>query len=110
MKKVFAVGVFLVGVIGILFVSSVSVVAGEYGCCQLTYGCISGDLIPSGCDGTWHSGWTCYDCGEGYTAKCCPPDQWCEEGECVPEASTLVLFSIGLLSLAGYLGLRRKEK
>ena len=39
----------------------------------------------------------------------CPEDQWCEEGECVPEASTLVLFAVGLLSLVGYLGFRRKE-
>jgi hypothetical protein len=39
----------------------------------------------------------------------CPGDQWCEEGECVPEASTLVLFAVGLLSLVGYLGFRRKE-
>ena len=39
----------------------------------------------------------------------CPPGQWCEEGECVPEASTLVLFATGLLFLAGYIGLKRRK-
>jgi hypothetical protein len=43
--------------------------------------------------------------------KECQEEQWCnEEGECVPEASTLVLFAVGLLSLAGYVVFRRKEE
>ena len=43
--------------------------------------------------------------------KECQEGQWCnEEGECVPEASTLVLFAVGLLSLAGYVVFRRKEE
>ena len=39
----------------------------------------------------------------------CPPGQWCEEGECVPEASTLILFAIGLLFLTGYVRLKRRK-
>lgn len=42
-------------------------------------------------------------------SKCCPEDQWCEEGECVPEASTSVLFAVGLLFLTGYIGLKRRK-
>ncbi len=65
----------------------------EDGCCEWSGPCFEGQ--PSKCSacygGTWHSGW------------------WCEEGECVPEASTLVLFAVGLVSLAGYICLRRKE-
>ncbi len=41
--------------------------------------------------------------------KKCPEGQWCEEGECVPEASTLVLFAVGLLFLTGYIGLKRRK-
>jgi hypothetical protein len=44
-----------------------------------------------------------------HTSKECPEGQWCEEGECVPEASTLVFFAVGLLSLAGYVGLKRRK-
>ena len=66
----------------------------EDGCCEWSGQCFDGNQ-PSKCSacygGSWHSGW------------------WCEEGECVPEASTLVLFATGLLCLTGYLGLRRKE-
>jgi thiol-disulfide isomerase/thioredoxin len=51
------------------------------------------------CDGVWSNGCEC------------PPDMWCDEGECVPEASTLVLVAVGLLCLAGYVRLlRRKTK
>ena len=39
----------------------------------------------------------------------CPEGQWCEEGECVPEASTLVLFAVGLLFLTGYVRLKRRK-
>ena len=49
------------------------------------------------CDGDWSNGCEC------------PPDMWCEEGECVPEASTLVLFAVGLLGLVGYFRLRRNK-
>jgi hypothetical protein len=66
----------------------------EDGCCEWSGQCFDGNQ-PSKCSacygGTWHSGWQC------------------EGGECVPEASTLVLFATGLLFLAGYLGFRRKE-
>ena len=51
----------------------------DFGLCTVCYGA------------TWHSDW------------------WCEEGECVPEASTVALFAPGLLLLAGYLRLKRKE-
>ena len=66
----------------------------EEGCCA--YGsCYDGTHAPEKCSacygGQWHSGWDC------------------EGGECVPEASTLVLLATGLLFLVGYLGLRRKE-
>ena len=64
------------------------------GCCDLPGGggCREDFGLCTVCYGaTWYSGW------------------WCEEGECVPEASTLVLLATGLLFLAGYLGLRRKE-
>ena len=67
----------------------------EDGCCNWSGPCFDGDQPSNKCsacyEGQWHSGW------------------WCEEGECVPEASTLVLFAVGLVSLAGYIGLRRKE-
>ena len=68
----------------------------EAGCCEYGSGkCFDGTMDPALCkvcsQGKWHKGW------------------WCEEGECVPEASTLVLLSTGLLFLAGYLRLRRKE-
>jgi hypothetical protein len=47
----------------------------------------------------------CGSCG-----NICPPENpICEEGECVPEASTLVLFAVGLLSLAGYVGLKKRK-
>ena len=49
------------------------------------------------CDGDWSNGCEC------------PPDMWCEDSECVPEASTLVLFATGLLCLAGYVGLKRRK-
>jgi hypothetical protein len=68
----------------------------EDGCCQYGSECYDGNKDPVECtccyDGNWHSGW------------------WCEDSECVPEASTFVLFAVGLLCMAGYLGLRRKEK
>lgn len=60
------------------------------------------------------SGGTCH-CDEGYQdcdgdGNCeCPPGWWCEEGECVPEASTFVLLGFGLLCVAGYFRLKRKE-
>lgn len=39
-----------------------------------------------------------------------PCSHYCTKGgECVPEASTLVLFAVGLLSLAGYIGLNRRK-
>ena len=53
------------------------------------------------CDGQGWDNWKRIDCP--------PENPICEDGECVPEASTLVLFAVGLLSLAGYLRLRRKE-
>jgi hypothetical protein len=66
------------------------------------------------CDGDWSNGCevnlntdpnNCGACG-----NVCPPElPICEEGECVPEASTLVLFATGLLSLAGYVGLKRRK-
>ena len=67
------------------------------------------------CDENWSNGCevnlqtdpnNCGECGR----KCPPENPICEEGECVPEASTLVLFAVGLICLAGYLGLRRKEE
>ena len=68
----------------------------EDGCCICGDYCLEGTMDPAicevCCDADWHPGW------------------WCEEGECVPEASTLVLFGVGLLCLAGYLRLKRKEK
>ena len=72
----------------------------EDGCCQYKVNdevkCYEGNYPPDKCTtcygGSWHSGW------------------WCEDSECVPEASTFVLFATGLLCLAGYIGLRRKEK
>ena len=53
----------------------------------------------------------CQTCSGGSWGTCgaCPEDQWCEEGECVPEASTCVLFAAGLLCLAGYIGLKRRK-
>ena len=67
----------------------------EDGCCNGYGDCYDGTHAPDKCDkcygGSWHSGWQC------------------EGGECVPEASTLVLLATGLLCMAGYLGLRRKE-
>ena len=64
------------------------------GCCEWSGPCFEGNQ-PSKCSacygGSWHSGWQC------------------EGGECVPEASTLVLLATGLLFLVGYIGLRRKE-
>ena len=71
----------------------------EDGCCQYKVNnedkCYDDIHPPDKCDkcygGSWKPGWHC------------------EEGECVPEASTLVLFATGLLFLAGYLGFRRKE-
>ena len=53
----------------------------------------------------------CQTCSGGSWGTCgaCPEDQWCEEGECVPEASTLVLFAVGLLCLAGYIGLKKRK-
>ena len=53
----------------------------------------------------------CQTCSGGSWGTCgaCPEDQWCEEGECVPEASTCVLFAVGLLLLAGYVGLKRRK-
>ena len=66
----------------------------ENGCCAYA-SCYDGTHPPDKCTtcygGSWHSGWDC------------------EGGECVPEASTLVLLATGLLFLVGYLGLRRKE-
>jgi hypothetical protein len=49
------------------------------------------------CDGDWSNGCEC------------PPDMWCEDSECVPEASTLVLFAVGLLCLTGYIGLKKRK-
>ena len=72
----------------------------EDGCCQYKVNdedkCYEGNHAPDKCDkcynnSEWHKGW------------------WCEEGECVPEASTLVLLATGLLFLVGYLRLSRKE-
>lgn len=40
----------------------------------------------------------------------CPEDLWCEECECVPEASTLVLFATGSLFLTGYVRLKRRKR
>jgi hypothetical protein len=67
----------------------------------------------SGCPGTQ----TCSGGSWGSCAKddpccgvTCPDDQWCEEGECVPEASTLVLFAVGLLFLTGYIELKRRKR
>jgi len=60
------------------------------------------------------SGGTCH-CDEGYQdcdgdGNCeCPPGWWCEEGECVSEASTFVLLGFGLLCVGGYFRLKRKE-
>ena len=49
------------------------------------------------------------------TAECvtdddCPEDQWCEEGECVPEASTLILLGTGLIALFVYARFGWKDK
>ena len=66
----------------------------DEGCCEYDGKCkdLTDEGVCSICyGGTWHSGW------------------WCEEGECVPEASTLVLFATGLLCLAGYVGLKRRK-
>ena len=68
----------------------------ESGCCEWSAGCISSDTYDVGfctdcIGGTWYPGWEC------------------EEGECVPEASTFALLAVGLLWLVGYVGLRRKE-
>ena len=67
----------------------------EDGCCQYGSECYDGNKGPVECtccyDGDWHSGW------------------WCEDSECVPEASTVVLFAVGLLCLAGYVGLKRRK-
>ena len=67
----------------------------EDGCCAYAGGCYDGTHPPDKCTtcygGSWHPGW------------------WCEEGECVPEASTFVLLGFGLLCVAGYFRLKRKE-
>ena len=67
----------------------------EDGCCSYAGGCYDGTHPPDKCTtcygGSWHPGW------------------WCEEGECVPEASTFVLLGFGLLCVAGYFRLKRKE-
>ena len=86
------------------------------------------DCDDSGCEGQWcksedHeilTNWKCCsgscvntdtdpnNCGS--CGNVCPPENpICEEGECVPEASTLVLFAVGLLSLVGYSGLKRRK-
>lgn len=67
----------------------------EKGCCQYCDGCYDGNRDPEECrvcyGGEWHSGWQC------------------EEGECVPEASTFVVVAVGLLFLAGYVRLLKRK-
>ena len=60
---------------------------------------------PDGCVNIKTDPNNCGECGR----KCPPENPICEEGECVSEASTLVLFATGLLSLAGYIGLKRRK-
>jgi len=58
----------------------------------------------------------CRDYGEGIWITCdFDPDScavYCtnEEGRCVPEMSTIALLATGLIRLAGYFRLRRKEE
>ncbi len=66
----------------------------EEGCCK--YGEHCKDLTDEGVcttcySGSWNKGWHC------------------EDGECVPEASTFVLLGFGLLCVGGYFRLKRKE-
>ena len=62
-------------------------------------------VVDENGDGYYNSGIDAIDSSVAVCECCtdddCPEDQWCEEGECVPEASTLILFATGLLSLAG---------
>ena len=69
-------------------------------CCVMWGDCPSGQVC---CDYACYTGNCCTD------ADCPPENPICDEHECVPEASTLVLFATGLLSLAGYVGLKRRK-
>lgn len=68
----------------------------EYGCCNYSGGCYEGNSDPEMCKecygGEWNPGW------------------WCKKGECVPEASTLVVVAVGLLFLTGYVRLLKRKK
>ena len=114
MRKVFAVGVLLVGLIGILFLSSVSTVLAT-DCCYMVVDsqpwCFQAETWKIDGKEVTVTEWCSTTAqGQGASEWYAIPGGWCEDGECVPEASTLVLFATGLLGLAGYLGLRRKEK
>ena len=70
------------------------------------------NACPACCDGIDNDADNKIDCpGDDGCACCCDYTETPEEpAPCVPELSTLVLFSIGLLALAGYVGLRKKRE
>ena len=85
-------------------------------CCPSDGKCYECCTDPDCGANAYCSGGTCH-CNEGYhncdgdwSNGCeCPPGMWCEDSECVPEASTLILFAVGLLFLTGYIGLKRRK-